>query len=586
MSGAPPPPRVAPRPPLAVGVSILAGPGDVPRWCATLTASIEAHPALELRAFGLEPGTAAPSANAEAPVRALLRAIDRPRWPADAPVPPASVAPAGRRAGPDALGRCEVVIELDVRGADGRTTRALAPGSRLWRIDARRVEAEIEASLLAGLDVGDLVLRERLADAAGTPDPERVRAVHALPAQSFSRRDRMTAAFGALPAFVEAALVRLHRGVDELVPDAGRLTARDRLLAPGHGGTAGASRRRLVAACRLALRQLSVRARDRFTEERWELAWCPDPLARADGIEALLARPVADWHALLDAPGRVRADPHALAGPHGIDLWFEELPDGSERGHVAHARLERRPDPGGGDGAVVPHAAGGDPGPALRSDRHLSYPFVFEHEGVRRMVPETARHGRVELWREDGSPRRWRLERTLLDGVDATDTTLLRHGGAWWLFTNAMSHRSVDERDLLLLYRADALDGEWRAHPANPIVRGVERARMAGAVLELNGALVRPSQYGARRYGHGLNLARIDVLDAERYAETPLGRIVPDGRGGWLGLHTLSRAGGALFADRLRRRPRAGSAGLAGLAVERLAAALARRGRGAPRRVR
>ena len=602
-----------------MGVAITGAPGVPPPWCAALVRAVDDHPALELRALvratgGSDPGSdAGPAAGPiERVVEALLRAVDRPLHAGeDAPAAPLA-APPGDDA-PDALSGCDAVLWLDpsdasVAGPDPRTLpalAALAPGTRLWRLESRGVRADVEAALLAGLDVGDVVLREhRVRRASGTTDPgselgfelgpERVHATHALPAQSFSGSDRLAAALGALPAFATSALARVALGIDEPRPDVARLAARDRLRRPGptdrddpgdHGPArdGALARRRLAAACRLALRQLGARALARFTEERWELAWHPatprptsgTPGARAGGagattptIDALLARPVAAWRPLLLAPDRLRADPFALAGPDGIDLWFEDLPDGRAHAHLAHARLVpgRGPD---GEPALAPAWPADVAGPALESAHHLSYPFAFEHRGARYMIPETGRAGRIELWREDGSPRRWAFERVLIDGIDATDTTLLRRSGRWWLFTSAMSHRAVDERDLLLLYRADALDGPWTAHPANPIVRGVEGARMAGPLVELDGALVRPSQYGGRRYGHGLNLNRVDVLDAERYAETLLGRVVPDGTDGWLGLHTLCLAGDVAFADRLRRRPRPGIPGLVGRLLER-----------------
>ena len=47
----------------------------------------------------------------------------------------------------------------------------------------------------------------------------------------------------------------------------------------------------------------------------------------------------------------------------------------------------------------------------LERDHHLSYPFLFEHEGVLYMVPETAQAGTVELYRCTEFPLRWRRER-------------------------------------------------------------------------------------------------------------------------------------------------------------------------------
>ena len=60
----------------------------------------------------------------------------------------------------------------------------------------------------------------------------------------------------------------------------------------------------------------------------------------------------------------------------------------------------------------------------LERDHHLSYPFVFEHEGVVYMLPERGEAGRVELHRAVAFPDEWRLDRVLLDGLTAVDATL------------------------------------------------------------------------------------------------------------------------------------------------------------------
>ena len=50
------------------------------------------------------------------------------------------------------------------------------------------------------------------------------------------------------------------------------------------------------------------------------------------------------------------------------------------------------------------------------------------------MIPETSAQQRVELYRAVDVPARWRREAVLLDGLIASDATLLEHEGRLWLF--------------------------------------------------------------------------------------------------------------------------------------------------------
>ena len=74
----------------------------------------------------------------------------------------------------------------------------------------------------------------------------------------------------------------------------------------------------------------------------------------------------------------------------------------------------------------------------LECEHHLSYPFVFQHDGAIYMLPETGEAGRVELHRAVEFPDTWRLDRVLLDGLTALDATLHIEDGIFWLFANVV----------------------------------------------------------------------------------------------------------------------------------------------------
>ena len=236
------------------------------------------------------------------------------------------------------------------------------------------------------------------------------------------------------------------------------------------------------------------------------------------------------------------ADPFALEKNGRYYIFFEELPHGAGKAHIA--MTEVRPD-----------GAWSAPVRVLERDYHLSYPFLLEHEGALYMIPETSRNRTVELYRCVEFPLRWKLERTLLEGVRLVDATLHRDAARWWMFANSSSTGRVFN-DELHLFHAESLLGEWRAHPRNPVKSDVRCARPAGKLYWRNGALHRPAQICVPRYGAGLSLNRVLQLTPQAYAERQVERVLPDAAAGFLGLHTLNRAGALTVVDVLNRRSR------------------------------
>jgi hypothetical protein len=178
---------------------------------------------------------------------------------------------------------------------------------------------------------------------------------------------------------------------------------------------------------------------------------------------------------------------------------------------------------------------------ALERDYHLSYPFLFQWDGAVWMIPETEQNRSVELYRAVRFPDRWQLERTLFEDVRAADTTLLEHGGKFWLFT-CMSPAGGSLRDELFVFHAESPLGAWVPHARNPVVSDVTRARPGGTIFRLGDALIRPGQDGAPEYGRALTLSRIELLSEREYRETPISRIEPDWQPNAIGTHTLSRS--------------------------------------------
>jgi hypothetical protein len=160
----------------------------------------------------------------------------------------------------------------------------------------------------------------------------------------------------------------------------------------------------------------------------------------------------------------------------------------------------------------------------------------------------------VELYRCIDFPLRWKLEKTLLEGLRLVDATFHRGPDRWWMFANAAASGSRVFDDELHLFHADKLLGPWQPHRRNPVKSDARCARPAGKLYWRNGALYRPAQICVPLYGAGLSINRVQRLTPEDYAERQVERILP--ANGLLGLHTLNRAGDLTVIDAFTRRSR------------------------------
>lgn len=190
---------------------------------------------------------------------------------------------------------------------------------------------------------------------------------------------------------------------------------------------------------------------------------------------------------------------------------------------------------------------------ALERPYHLSYPFVFEHEGELYMIPESAANRTVELYRCTHLPDRWEFVKNLLSDLYAVDATLLEHDGKYWLFANVKAPGGSSLDALNLYYASDVLANEWHPHPRNPIVQDIRSARPGGRIFEHEGHLIRPSQDSARRYGYALKFNRITSLSETEYAETTVASFTPS-NSKFLATHTFNQAGELTAIDAVLRR--------------------------------
>ena len=160
------------------------------------------------------------------------------------------------------------------------------------------------------------------------------------------------------------------------------------------------------------------------------------------------------------------------------------------------------------------------------------------------MIPESGAARNVCLYRAVEFPYRWTREACLVEGLEGYDATPLRYHNGFWFFVCLRSQKSTSW-DILGVYRADCLTGDWTPHAANPVLIDATLSRPAGAFIECGGRMLRPVQDCARSYGGAVTFCRIDALGESEFAQTPVGRI----RTGSFGCHTYNRRSGLEVID-------------------------------------
>ena len=122
------------------------------------------------------------------------------------------------------------------------------------------------------------------------------------------------------------------------------------------------------------------------------------------------------------------------------------------------------------------------------------------------------------------------------------------------MFTNVIENEGGSLDDELYLFYADSpLTSKWTAHPKNPIISDVRRARPAGNIFFKNGKLIRPSQDCSKVYGLGFNFNEIEIISETEYQEKHLTNIRPDWDKNLYRVHSFNHHNGLTIIDGMIR---------------------------------
>ena len=161
----------------------------------------------------------------------------------------------------------------------------------------------------------------------------------------------------------------------------------------------------------------------------------------------------------------------------------------------------------------------------LDEDFHLSYPWVFQHEGHWYMMPETSAVHEVRLYRAvNNQLDHFEYVKTILsrdaeDGfpvMDYCDSSIVNKDGKFFLFTTLNQGKGNE----LYLYYSDSLDGEYTPHPQSPLIVSDKYGRNGGSLLQHDAVLYRFAQDCDGEYGNNVHLFKVNTLTRNQYKES------------------------------------------------------------------
>ncbi|MBO7084196.1 MAG: hypothetical protein J6W30_10165 [Bacteroidales bacterium] len=267
-------------------------------------------------------------------------------------------------------------------------------------------------------------------------------------------------------------------------------------------------------------RRLRFHLHDIFRQEDWNVGYVEVPLKEFVKEPEIHEEDVV-WFKR-KRKSIYSADPFVITTEKDTYIFFESYDYKAGKGHIEVVRRSK--------GYKKPKVA-------LEEPFHLSYPFVFQHDGVVYCIPESHEANRLNLYRFNEKELKLEQECVLMEHVRAIDPTLIYRDGKWNLFFTQKDFPSVK------LYRfvAEDLKGTYYPHHGNPVKVDCADARMAGAFFELDGDLIRPAQECVRYYGTAVNLNRVDALTDKEYIETQYDKIKPFVHSKYKqGFHTLN----------------------------------------------
>ncbi len=240
------------------------------------------------------------------------------------------------------------------------------------------------------------------------------------------------------------------------------------------------------------------------------------------------------WHKIIPDSKIFQADPFLVFKDNKYYVFYEELKFEDYHGYLRAAELDIENNCLINDKII------------LNLDYHLSFPNVFLENGTYYMIPESGESNSIDLFECTDFPYKWKKKQTLIDNVQAVDTTPLKTENGWYLFTSEVV-KGADYNDELSIYKSsDLIHSPFEKLYDEPVISDVTKARMGGHFIQKDNDIIRVSQDCGKRYGHKVKLNKVIQIEGG-YKEEALETIGPS-QGG-IGFHTYNKDHDMIIGD-------------------------------------
>lgn len=274
---------------------------------------------------------------------------------------------------------------------------------------------------------------------------------------------------------------------------------------------------------KITINKLYLTMKDLFIREEWNIAY----RLRSDN---LLFEKNGNEKGFIVLPNTIRywaADPFVISLEDKTYVFFEMYDRIRAKGLLGYRELT--------DGQV------GKMQIAYEDDVHLSFPFVFEYNENFYMIPESSNNNKLILLKAERFPKKWNVERVLVQNKSLCDSILLQTDGLYMLTQEVKIGGRFDSLDLYYYE-----DGKWIKSERNPVVIGANKARMAGGIIRHNNQLIRVAQNCEDEYGKKVSFHKIEKIDNLNYEECEIATIdvnnikVENCKNRYIGIHSYN----------------------------------------------
>ena len=167
-------------------------------------------------------------------------------------------------------------------------------------------------------------------------------------------------------------------------------------------------------------------------------------------------------------------------------------------------------------------------GVAIDEDFHMSFPYVFKNNNEIYMIPETSEHKEIRLYKCEEFPLKWKLEKVLMNNIEAVDTVVFNQKNKWHMLTNICSSSIGEHLSELHMFDADNLVTDiWKGSKNNPIIFDSEKARNGGLFC-IDDTFYRVNQSQNKdSYGYSFKINKIKSIKKDIYIEDEISHIKP-----------------------------------------------------------